>query len=48
MTEIITISEDHSVSFSQGDTLTLTIDNQNAVDRVEFILPESVGLGLAR
>lgn len=43
MTEIITISEDHSVFFSQGDTLTLTIDNQNAVDRVEFILPESVG-----
>jgi len=45
VTEIITISEDHSVSFSQGDTLTLTIDNQNAVDRVEFILPESVGEG---
>ena len=44
MTEIITIAEDHSVSNSSGKfVLDLTIDNQNAVDRVEFALPESVG-----
>ena len=44
MTEIITIAEDHSVSYSSGAfVLNLTIDNQNAVDRIEFVLPESVG-----
>lgn len=44
MTEIITIAEDHSVSNSSGKfVLDLTIDNQNAVDRIEFVLPESVG-----
>lgn len=44
MTEIITIAEDHSISYSSGAfVLNLTIDNQNAVDRIEFVLPESVG-----